>query len=50
MSDLSLAFDELDQFDTELSGNYAYLLVSHKVGDEYQSCKIRLDELAAQLN
>ena len=50
MSDLSSAFDELEQFDVQLSNNYAYLLVSHKVGNAYQSCKIRLDLLASQLN
>jgi len=47
MSDLSSAFDELEQFDVQLSNNYAYLLVSHKVGNAYQSCKIRLDSLAS---
>ena len=49
---LSIAFDDLFEFDTRLSDNQAYLIASHKNSIEdssYVSRKISLDDLAVQL-
>lgn len=51
MSELSLAFDELYPFDTQLSNNQMYFIVSHKNSSGlYESCKISMESLAVQLN
>lgn len=51
MSNLSLAFDNLYPFDSQLSDNQMYFIVSHQNDDgNYQSFKISIDSLAMQLN
>ena len=51
MSDLQLSFEQLNDFDTDLSNAQMYFIVSHKdENGRYQSCKIDFNHLAIQLN